>query len=143
VFARKKMIAGRGRTALVVDDERLIRLVMIDALEQCEYAVLEAEDGPSALKILQSSEPIDLLIADHHLPGGMTGRELAESACKTRPSLRVLLISGLPEAVVAGNRGLPDKVRLLAKPFSMVKLVTAVAALHHRVSPAASSSTDE
>ncbi len=107
-------------------------MLMVDALSECQYAVLEAADGPDGLRILQSDAQIDVLIADHHLPGEINGRELAECARKTRPFTKILLISGLPTAVVTGNQPLPRGVRLLAKPFSMVSLVTAVGGLQTR-----------
>lgn len=125
--AQPGAMQGGGKTALVVEDERLVRMLIVDALEECGYTVLEAADGSGALRILQTDQHIDLLLSDHHLPGEINGRSLAEFARRTRPELAVLLVSGLPGAVITGNRALPEWMRLLAKPFSTVRLVQAVA----------------
>ena len=69
-----------GETILVVDDEPLIRMVVVEVLEELGYTVIEAGDGPSALKILNSNRAIDLLITDVGLPGGMNGRQMADAA---------------------------------------------------------------
>lgn len=124
------MTGSTSRTALIVDDESLVRMLMVDALAVCEYSVLEAADGPSGLRILQSDAHIDLLIAGDHLPGGITGRELAEVARKARPALTVLLVSALPGAAVGDNLALPERAHLLTKPLSMTRLIAIVRDLH-------------
>ena len=52
-------------------------------LEEAGYRAIEAVDGPSGLKVLQSDARIDLLITDVGLPGGMNGRQVADAARKT------------------------------------------------------------
>ena len=56
--------------------------------------MLEASDGPSALKLLNSDLHIDLLLSDVGLPGGMNGRQLADAARQKRPNLEVLFVTG-------------------------------------------------
>ena len=67
---------GAGETVLVIDDEATIRMLIIEVLHEHGYATLEARDGKSGLKILQSEARIDLLITDVGLPGGLNGREV-------------------------------------------------------------------
>jgi response regulator RpfG family c-di-GMP phosphodiesterase len=62
--------SGDSQTVLVVDDEPLVRMIMVEQLEELGYAVLEADDAPSALRILESSKAINLLVTDVGLPGG-------------------------------------------------------------------------
>jgi CheY-like chemotaxis protein len=59
-------------------------------IEEAGYRVLEAGDGPSGLKILQSDVRIDLLTTDVGLPGGMNGRQVADAARAKRPDLKIL-----------------------------------------------------
>lgn len=87
---------------------------------------MEAADGPSGLHVVQSASPIDLLVSDHNLPGRITGYELAHRARRVRPEVMILLVSGTPGTVVTGNQPLPQKMRLLAKPFTIVRLVQTV-----------------
>src|SRR3546814_15215192 len=71
---------GAGETVLVIDDEPTVRMLIVEVLEEAGYVALEAEDGPSGLKILQSDVRVDLLITDVGLPGGMNGRTNADAA---------------------------------------------------------------
>ena len=81
---------------LVVEDEPLVRLLIIDVLEELGYKALEASDGPAGLRILQSPQRIDLLITDIGLPG-LNGRQVADAARVTRPDLKVLFMTGYAE----------------------------------------------
>lgn len=120
-------LAGNGKTALVLEDESLLRMLMVDALEECGYSVLEAIDGEAGLRLLRSSAAIDLLITDFRLPGDLDGREVAQQARRTRPNLTVLLVSGVPVATVVQSGPMPANAQLLAKPFPMVRLLSTVA----------------
>jgi CheY-like chemotaxis protein len=104
-------------TVLVVDDEPSIRMLLTDALEEIGFNVLEAHDGPTGLKILQSDATIDLLVTDVGLPGGMNGRQLADAARATRPALKILFITGYAENAIIGNGHLAPGMQVLTKPF--------------------------
>src|SRR3546814_2268448 len=77
---------GAGETVLVIDDEATVRMLIVEVLEEAGYTAIEADDGPSGLKILQSDIQIDLLITDVGLPGGMNGRQIADAARESRRS---------------------------------------------------------
>jgi CheY-like chemotaxis protein len=113
---------GRGELVLVIDDEPTVRMLMVDELEDAGYVVIEASDGLAGLKILQSDARIDLLITDVGLPGGMNGRQVAEAARATRPSLKVLFITGFAENAVIGHGHLEPGMQVMAKPFVMAAL---------------------
>ena len=68
----------------MVEDEPVVRSLIIEVLEDLGYRTLEAADGPEGLKILQSRRRIDLLITDVGLPG-LNGRQLADAARRTPP----------------------------------------------------------
>lgn len=106
-----------GETILLVDDEPLIRMVTAEQLEELGYIVVEAEDGPSAMKILRSTEPLSLLITDVGLPRGMNGRQLADAARQLRPGLKVLFITGYAENAILNHGHLDPGMHLLTKPF--------------------------
>jgi PAS domain S-box-containing protein len=76
--------SGHGETVLVIDDAPTVRMLMVEVLEEAGYVALEASDGPTGLKILQSDARIDLLVTDVGLPGGMNGRQVADAA-RARP----------------------------------------------------------
>ena len=89
--------AGSGQTVLVVEDEPLVRLLIVDVLDELGYKALEAADGPAGLRILQSPQRIDLLITDIGLPG-LNGRQVADAARVSRPDLKVLFMTGYARA---------------------------------------------
>ena len=117
---------GYGETVLIVDDEPTVRLLMVDALQDAGYRVLEAADGPGGLKILQSETRIDLLLTDVGLPGGMNGRQLADAGRALRPNLRVLFITGYAENAVVGNGHLDPGMQVVTKPFAIDALANRV-----------------
>ena len=110
---------GRGETILVVDDEPSVRMLVVDLLEDLGYRVLDAEDGASGLKVLQSTARIDLLITDVGLPGMMNGRQMADAARVARPELKVLFITGYAETALLDNGQLGPDMAILTKPFSI------------------------
>jgi len=113
---------GLGETVLVVDDEATVRMLIAEVLTDSRHVVLEAADGPSAMKILDTERRIDLLITDVGLPGGMNGRQLADAARGRREDLRVLFITGYAENAAVGNGHLDPGMAILAKPFAMTTL---------------------
>jgi PAS domain S-box-containing protein len=117
---------GDGETVLVIDDEPAIRMLVTEALEENGYQVIQAEDGPGGLKVLQTERRIDLLITDVGLPGGLNGRQVADAARETRPELRVLFITGFAENAVVGNGHLEAGMAVITKPFVMAALANRV-----------------
>ena len=117
---------GQGETVLIIDDEEPIRMLVSDVLGEAGYRVLEAVDGPSGLKILQSDARIDLLISDVGLPGGFNGRQVADAARQTRPDLKVLFVTGYAENAVVSNGHLEAGMQVITKPFQMSALALRV-----------------
>ncbi|MBP0446433.1 PAS domain S-box protein [Roseomonas sp. SSH11] len=111
--------AGAGETVLVVDDEGTIRMLLTELLQEMGYTTVEAADGPSGLRILQSDIRVDLLITDVGLPGSMNGRQLADAARQTRPEMKVLFITGYAETATLGEGRMEPGMHLLTKPFAM------------------------
>ncbi|NMN05090.1 response regulator [Novosphingobium sp. SG919] len=119
---------GQG-IVLVVDDEPLVRMLVVTALEDMGHTVLEAEDGAQGLKILQSEAAIDLVVTDVGLPGGMNGRQMADAARGHRPDTPVLFITGYAENAIIGNGHLEPGMQILTKPFAVGDLEQRVRAM--------------
>jgi CheY-like chemotaxis protein len=120
---------GDGELVLVIDDEPMVRMILVTALEESGYRVLECSDGAAGLKILASDVEINLLITDVGLPGGLNGRQVADAARVSRPDLKVLFITGYAENAVVGNGHLEAGMEVLTKPFTMTSLSAKVASM--------------
>ncbi len=116
-------------TVLLVDDENLIRMAVAEQLRELGFAVLEAPDGPSALRIFEGGADIGLLVTDVGLPNGINGRQLADALRAWAPTLPVLFITGYAEKAVLGHGDLDVRTRVLAKPFTAGSLQETVASL--------------
>lgn len=110
-------VAHRGATVLVVDDEPTVRMLVMDVLDDLGFSAIEAGDSLTGLKLLQSDVPIDLLITDVGLPGGMNGRQLADASRLSRPHLPILFITGYAEISVLRNDQLDPGMSVMTKPF--------------------------
>ena len=122
-----------GQTAqaciLLVEDEPTLRMVLASVLAESGYRVIEAEDGSSALGQLRAGHPVDLLVTDVGLPGGLNGRQLAEAGLHVRPGLITLFITGYAENAVIGDGQLGPNMHVLTKPFAIGALTDRVEAL--------------
>ena len=123
---------GPGGTVLVVDDEPSLRLLAAEVLRERGCTVLEAGDAASALEILRGGRTIDLLVTDIGMPGGMNGRDLALAARELHDTLRVLFITGYPEAALEGVALSGPDMQLLTKPFTMEALAERI---RHMMAP--------
>jgi PAS domain S-box-containing protein len=117
--------AETGETVLVVEDDPVVRDLIVEVLVDLGYRALEAQDGPSGLKVLQSCERIDLLVTDVGLPG-LNGRQLADQAREIRPELKVLFITGYAENAMFGNGHLDPGMQMITKPFPVETLATRI-----------------
>ena len=106
----------------------MVREVMVTILRGHGYSVLEAHNGVEALEIAaaQSGE-IDLLVTDAIMPG-MGGKELADRLQASRPSIRLMYVSGYTEETTAAQNFLQGGAALLQKPFTVGQLLTTVRA---------------
>jgi signal transduction histidine kinase/CheY-like chemotaxis protein len=107
---------GGRETVLAVEDNPGLRNLVVKQLTQLGYRCLEAEDGPSAMKILEQQR-VDLVFTDVIMPNGMSGYELGRAAKTRWPAIKVLLTSGFPEEKLNGNGQPPWNMRLLTKPY--------------------------
>ena len=111
---------------LVVEDDPHVRMFAVQQLRRLGYRVTEASDGPSALQEVSRTGAPDLLFTDIVMPGGMTGRELAERIRQGAPDIRVLFTSGYSENSIDHHGRLDPGVHLLQKPYRSEKLARKV-----------------
>ncbi|VVP46732.1 Response regulator receiver protein CpdR [Pseudomonas fluorescens] len=102
---------------LVVEDDAIVRMLIVDVLEELEFKVLEADGSEKALEFLNDEDQhIDLMMTDVGLPV-MDGRELATQARMLRADLPILFASGYAESIEV-----PEGMQVIGKPFSIEQL---------------------
>jgi PAS domain S-box-containing protein len=115
-----------SETILVVEDDDEVRFFSVETLRELGYRVLEAHDGPSALRLLQRQpEPIHLLFTDVVMPE-MSGRDLADQARSHQPGLKILFTTGYARNAILHGGRLEPGVELLPKPFAYDALAAKV-----------------
>jgi PAS domain S-box-containing protein len=116
-----------GETVLVIEDEPVVRSLIVEVVGDLGFAALEATDGPSGLEVLQSSQRIDLLITDVGLPG-LNGRQVADAARLLRPGLKVIFMTGYAENAASAQGFLEPGMTMVTKPFAMDVLAAKIRA---------------
>jgi signal transduction histidine kinase/CheY-like chemotaxis protein len=122
---------AQGEIVLVVEDETAVRDLVVEVLGDLGYRTIEAADGPSGLRLLQSDQRIDLLVTDVGLPG-LNGRQVADAARLTRPDLKILFMTGYAENAAINGGFLDPGMELLTKPFAIDALADKIRAMIER-----------
>lgn len=117
---------GEGHLVLVVEDEELVRGLIVKGLTSLGYRTLSAGDVDEALETVRDTDGIALLLTDVILAGGAKGTELARAARETRPGLPVLFMSGYALSAAVHNGRVEPGASLLQKPFTHRELALAV-----------------
>lgn len=120
-------VGQQGARVLVVDDEATVRELVVDTLRSAGYEVLHAPDALSALRLIEREPPLDLLVTDVGLPGGMNGRQLADATRTGQADLKVLFITGYAERTVLGEGFVDGVTEVITKPFALTALEDKVA----------------
>lgn len=118
-----RISVARG-TALLVDDEELVRMSTADMLNDLGYDVVEAKSAEEALQLIEAGVAPAILVTDHLMPG-MNGEELARSLRTRMPDLPVLIVSGYAEA-----EGIAPDLPRLTKPFRNAELADRLETIH-------------
>jgi PAS domain S-box-containing protein len=126
VATAKPALVGGAETILVVEDDALVRGFVIAQLQSLGYRTISAPNGRAAMEIVERGDAFDLLFTDVILPGGMSGRDLAEAAAGKRPGLKVLYTSGYTDNAVVHHGRLDEGVLLLTKPYRKPQLADMV-----------------
>ena len=134
--------AGGRERILVAEDDNAVQVIIARALSSKGYDVLLAHDGPDALGLLRANDrPVDLLITDFVMPGGMNGLDLAKTVSTVRTRMPTLFISGYSENPDFSD-ALASGVHFLAKPFTADALTRKVREILSSARPTSSSIAD-
>jgi CheY-like chemotaxis protein len=119
LLAEKLSETVRGsETVLLVEDDKLVRRLVHEVLENCGYRLLEAANGVEALSTCeQSEEPIHLLVTEIVMPG-MSGRETANRLAALRPEIKVLFMFGYTDEAIVHDGMLAADTTFIQKPFA-------------------------
>jgi CheY-like chemotaxis protein len=118
-----------SETVLLVEDEEQVRALTRRVLETYGYQVHDAASGNEALELCRTKAPqIDLLLTDVIMPGGVTGRELAEKLTAQYAGLKVIFTSGYSGEVLERSTEFVRRIksRFLSKPCSPRELLVAL-----------------
>ncbi|MGO2488797.1 MAG: ATP-binding protein [Pseudomonas taetrolens] len=116
---------GAEKTVLLVEDDAAVREVVTQVLCDQGFKVFSAMDADSALPVIESAQPIDLMISDVGLPG-ISGRQLADMSRQVRPDLTILFITGYARQATVHGGFLAPGMHLLSKPFTLERLTAKV-----------------
>ena len=112
---------GASLRILIADDDPLVRMIMVTALQDAGFEVLEASDGAEACQLAENPDNVALIITDLNMPNA-DGIAVANWARRHHPNMPVLFVSGRPDLLKA----LPQPYRYLSKPFSVEQLAKTV-----------------
>jgi CheY-like chemotaxis protein len=114
---------GAKPTILVVEDEALLRMYVVNLLEENGFGVVEAENADEALKLLEARDHVRLLFTDVRMPGSCDGMDLARKVHARWPHILLVITSG---HVRPAQAEIPDDGRFLAKPYREKDLLAEV-----------------
>ena len=126
IKADGEAVSGGSEVILVVEDDPMVRTFVINQLTGLGYKTIAASDGSAAMAIVERGEPFDLLFTDVVMPGGLSGRNLADAITRLRPGMKVLYTSGYTDNAVVHHGRLDEGVLLLTKPYRKPQLAKMV-----------------
>ncbi|MEO5640767.1 MAG: PAS domain S-box protein [Sphingomicrobium sp.] len=118
-------VSDHGETVLVVEDDPVVRELIVEVLGELGYRTIEATDGPGGIALLQSPARIDLLVTDIGLPG-LNGRQVADAGRAVRPGLKTLFMTGYAENAALASGFLEPGMTMITKPFAIEALASRV-----------------
>jgi two-component system, response regulator PdtaR len=108
---------------LVVEDEALIRMAIVDELEDAGFEVFQAHNADAAIVLLRANLQIEIMFTDIDMPGGVDGLKLAAAVRDRWPPIRIIVTSGY-QAIEAYQ--LPAKAKFFLKPYSTVEVIESI-----------------
>jgi two-component system, response regulator PdtaR len=105
---------------LIVEDERLLRILAVEVVEEAGFVAIEARDADEAVILLESRTDIALLFTDINMPGSMDGLKLAHAVRNRWPPIKILVVSGKQQLQ---SSDLPSNSCFLRKPYQASALI--------------------
>ncbi len=118
--------AARGETILIVEDDPDVRTLAAALLSKLGYQIIEAPDAKAALALLRRSGSVDLLLSDIALPGELNGTDLAIEVRAAAPGIKIVLMSGLAQSDVDGEKAAEHGFHFIQKPFGKPVLANTI-----------------
>ena len=115
--------ASKRPVVLVVEDEILVRMDTIDAIEAAGFEVIDASDADEAIAILERRSDIRLIFTDIQMPGSMDGLKLAHFVKSRWPPIKIIATSGYAKVT---EKDLPEGARFLPKPYVVAEIASAI-----------------
>jgi PAS domain S-box-containing protein len=112
-------------TILLVEDDDAVRATVAPGLRSLGYDVLEARNGAEAIRMVESTDPVDVMVTDIVMPA-INGFELAQRVHEAHPQIEILLVSGYPSDSIDRRKGFSDEFAWLMKPYSTASLASEV-----------------
>ena len=121
VVADTHIASATRPTALLVEDETLLRMMAAEEIAEAGFTVIEEGDGAAALELMRSGKQFDILITDVKLPG-VSGFDLAAYGIANRPNLAVIIVTGF------ASDPIPDQLvragaKVFYKPYNMDEII--------------------
>ena len=113
---------------LVVEDDALIRLILVEELQEAGFHVKEAATGDQAIALLEEIDPpLAVLVTDIHMPGDHSGVDLAAYVHLHHPAARVIFTTGRPDSLRKGGQLWRNDV-LVRKPYVPSEVIKVIQA---------------
>jgi len=117
----------RKARIMIMDDEEIIRGVTGSMLTMLDHEALEAKDGREAIELykreLAAGRPVDLIIMDLTIPGGMGGKEAAQEILAINPEAKLIVSSGYSNDPIMAHCQEYGFAATLDKPFQLDDLM--------------------
>ncbi|MDP3526179.1 MAG: response regulator [Hoeflea sp.] len=110
-------------SVLIVEDEVLIRMSMVDELEDAGFTVFVASNADQAIEILIANSAIEVMFTDVDMPGGIDGLKLAASVRDRWPPIKIIVTSGHRQIDV---KALPVEARFVIKPYDPMAIIRSI-----------------
>jgi DNA-binding NtrC family response regulator len=111
---------GIKPTALVVEDEPMLRALSVAVVEEAGFEAIEAGNADEAMRVLESRTDIRVVFTDVRMPGSIDGIILARTIRRRWPAMQLILTSGAEDI---GTRAIPDRARFFAKPYRTAEVI--------------------
>ena len=115
-------MASSKIVVLVVEDEPLVRMAIVDHLEDEGFLVLQASNADEAVAILVTNLTVRIMFTDIDMPGGMDGLKLAAAVRDRWPPIKIVVTSGHRQVNV---QDLPVEAQFFSKPYNPDTIVSA------------------
>ncbi|MEP9366403.1 PAS domain-containing protein [Xanthobacter sp. VNH20] len=119
---------GTSGVVLVVEDDQVVRGLILEVLRELGHVAIAAEDGQAGLDLLMSEPGIDLVITDIGLPR-LNGRQMVDAAREKRRDLKVLFMTGYAETAAIAGGFMEPEMTMVTKPFAVEHLAARIRAM--------------